>query len=371
MTPMTNTVLVAGASGLVGSAAVDAFLSAGWSVIAVSRRKPEVFSDRPFRHLAVDLQDADESASAFGTLSEVTHVVYAAVHEKPGLIAGWQDPDQMSTNLRMITHLMEPLTRHSRVKHLTLLQGTKAYGAHLHPIRIPARERFPRDDHPNSYWFQEDYIREKSAALGFGWTILRPTIVVGPNVGVAMNTIPVIGVFAALCRELGEAFSYPGHIAYPREAVDVRLIGQACVWAAANPQVWNEHFNLTNGEVFSWKDLWPSLAEHLKVDLGPDRPLRLAEYLPAQSVVWDRIVDEQGLRKMPLTSLLGESHHSADSRFGFGLKAAPAPTFVSTVKIKRAGFNQVYDTEECVKHWLSVLVERKILPDPARHSRKR
>ncbi len=35
---MTRTVLIAGASGLVGAACVDAFLD-GWDVIAVSRRR--------------------------------------------------------------------------------------------------------------------------------------------------------------------------------------------------------------------------------------------------------------------------------------------------------------------------------------------
>jgi len=45
------------------------------------------------------------------------------------------------------------------------------------------------------------------------------------------------------------------------------------------------------------------------------------------------------------------------------LKTAPPPTFVSTFKIKQAGFSQVRDTEECIKHWLEVLVDRKIIPD--------
>jgi nucleoside-diphosphate-sugar epimerase len=133
----------------------------------------------------------------------------------------------MSTNLAMIRNVVEPLAEGARLEHVTVLQGTKAYGAHLHPIRIPARERYPRDEHPNSYWFQEDYIREKASRSGFGWTIFRPTIVLGPNVGVAMNTVPVIGVYAALCKATGRAFSYPGHVSYPREAVDTRLIGDA------------------------------------------------------------------------------------------------------------------------------------------------
>lgn len=359
---MPRTVLITGASGLVGAAAVDAFLNSGWEVVAVSRRRPEIFSSRPYTHLPVDLQDAEACRNAFKELPRVTHVVYAAVYEKPTLIAGWQDPEQMSTNLAMIRNLMEPLAQAAGLQHVTVLQGTKAYGVHLHPIRIPARERHARDDHPNSYWFQEDYIREKAARCGFGWTILRPTIVLGPNVGVAMNTIPVIGIYAALCKEEGKAFCYPGHISYPREAVDVRLIGDAAVWAADNPQAWGEHYNLTNGEVFSWRDLWPGLAEFLGVEFGPDQPLRLAEYLPSRAGVWANIVRKYGLRPMEMAALLGQSHYSADARFGYGLKQPPAPAFVSTVKIKQAGFAQVYDTEDCVKHWLRVLADRKIIP---------
>jgi nucleoside-diphosphate-sugar epimerase len=368
---MANTVLVVGASGLIGTAAIDAFLDAGWDVIAVSRRKPEVFSTREFTHLAVDLQDAQACQQCFGALTTVTHVVYTAVYEKPGLIAGWRDPEQMDTNLRMLRNLMEPLAKAAPLQHLTLLQGTKAYGlvptrvgnsVQTQPIRVPARERYPRVEHPNFYWLQEDYIKALSAERGFGWTIFRPTIVVGPNVGVAMNTIPIIGIYAALCREEGLPFAYPGHLSFVREAADVRLIGRAAGWAAQADVARGEHFNLTNGEVFSWRDLWPSLAEFFGLEQGPDRPVSMAEYLPSRAAVWDRIVAKHGLRKLAMADLLGESHYSADLRFGYGLTQLPAPVFVSTVKIKQAGFTETFDTELSVKHWLRVLMDRKILP---------
>ncbi|MNJ79491.1 hypothetical protein D3C77_775340 [compost metagenome] len=63
-----------------------------------------------------------------------------------------------------------------------------------------------------------------------------------------------------------------------------------------------------------------------------------------------------------MAQILGESHYSADARFGYGLKTPPPPAFVSTVKIKQAGFTQTYDTEASVKHWLEVLMERRIIP---------
>src|ERR1700712_5400370 len=140
---MTQTVLVAGASGLVGTAAAERFLADGWDVIAVSRRVPELDTTRPVRHLSVDLQDPAACRTAFGGLGEVTHVVYTAVYEKPGLMAGWTARDQMETNQAMLRNLMEPLCAAATgLQHVSLLQGTKAYGVHIHPVPIPARERW-------------------------------------------------------------------------------------------------------------------------------------------------------------------------------------------------------------------------------------
>src|SRR5690606_38095508 len=119
--------------------------------------------------------------------SDVTHIAYAAVHELPDLVRGWRDEGQMRTNLRMFLNALEPLVAAGGVEHVSWLQGTKAYGAHLHPIRVPSREREPRDPHENFYWLQEDWGLEHAARNGYGWTIFRPPLVVGPTHGVAMN----------------------------------------------------------------------------------------------------------------------------------------------------------------------------------------
>lgn len=358
------TVLVAGASGLVGTAAVEAFHDHGWDVIAVSRRSPELASDRPVRHVPVNLLDDAECRDVFAGMSEVTRVVYAAVYEKPGLVAGWHEQDQMQTNLAMLRNLMEPLSAAAALQHVSLVQGTKAYGVHRHPVPIPARERFPRDDHPNFYWLQEDYIRDASERRGFAWTIMRPQVVAGPNYGVAMNLPPVIGAFAAICREEGRPFGFPGGPRFPLEAVDARLVGSALRWAAEAPEATGQHFNLSNGEAFSWPDLWPALAQHLGMAPAPDGPLSIAKFLPAKSHVWDAIVRKYDLRPLALGQLLGESHYYADFCFACGAAEPPPPALVSTVKITQAGFTDTCDTEEMFRHWLDVLIERRVLPPP-------
>ena len=360
---MKGTVLIAGASGLVGAAAVDAFLEADYDVVALSRRRPEVDSQRRFTHRSLDLRDAAACRAAARDFGDVTHVVYTAVFELPGLIPGWREKVQMETNLAMLRNLMDPLADAAkRLRHLSLLQGTKAYGVHLHPIRIPARERYPRDQHENFYWLQEDYVRAKSAREGWTFTIWRPQLIVGPNYGVVMNLPPIIGAYAAICREQGMPFAYPGGVSWAWEAVDTRLVANALVWGATAATAVGETFNLTNGEVFEWRDLWPSFADVLGVEVGPDRSVRLAEFLPAKAAVWDRIIAKRGLRNVPMSELVGESHHYADFCFAYGATSAPPPAFVSTVKVKRAGFTEVYDTEETFRYWLEKLIERKVLP---------
>jgi nucleoside-diphosphate-sugar epimerase len=358
-------VLVVGASGVIGSAAVDRFAAAGWDVVAVSRRRPAVDPATAFRHVAVDLCDEQACADVFSRMTEVTHVVYAALYEKPGLIEGWRDADQHDVNRQMLANVMGPLCRLAVVQHVSLLQGAKAYGGHLHPIPVPARERAPRDPHANFYWLQEDLLRDLAGRFGFRRTIIRPQMVVGGATGVAMNLVPVIGAFAAICRELGQPFAFPGGAHYVWEAVDARLVGEVLCWAATDGAAADQTFNVTNGDVFAWRDLWPALADELGVEVGPDEPRRLATWLPEHAAVWDDVVRRYGLLPSSLGTLVGESHHYADYCFRYGHDDPPPFKFLSTIKLRQAGFGACYDTEDTFRYWLSTLVSRRILPRPA------
>jgi nucleoside-diphosphate-sugar epimerase len=355
-------VLIVGASGLVGAAAIDAFLEDGWDVVSTSRRAPEVFSAKEFAHFSLDLTDERACEAAIGQLRGITHVVYAAVFELPGLIAGWKSRQQMQGNLAMLRNILEPLARRGSLEHVTLLQGTKAYGVHHHPIRIPSRESEPRDAHENFYWLQEDFVREHSQRHRYAWTIFRPPLIVGPNHGVAMNLPPVIGAYAALRHYEGKPFSYPGGVSYVAEAVDTRVVADALVWAARAPGAQGEHFNISNGEVFEWRDMWGAMAETLGVEVGDDEPTRVATYLSEREGLWRHIVEEHDLRPLSISELVGESHHYADFQFAYGAKRPPPPALMSTVKLHQAGFCRVENTEASLRHWLETLVSRRVLP---------
>ena len=363
-------VLIAGASGLVGNAVLERLLARnGWTdIVTLSRRKPEIDSTRTFTHLSVDLRDRDATREALRGVEDLTHVVYAALYEKPGLIPGWQEQDQMETNLDMLRNCLEPLLRLRTLRHVTILQGTKAYGIHLHPMPIPARERAPRDQHENFYWLQEDYLKERAREHGFAWTILRPQLIVGRPWGVAMNLIPIIGVYAAICQEEGLPFSFTGGVPYVWEAVDARLVAGVIEWAATSPVAVNEHFNVTNGDVFEWRNLWPGMAEVLGVEPGPDDPKSMAELLEGKAEVWERVVEKQDLRPIPLGDILGESHYYADFCFAYGASEPPPPAFSSRIKLQQAGFTGCYDTQETFNFWLRDLIGRRVIPGPRSRS---
>ena len=138
---MTQKLLVAGASGLVGYAAIRHFAGLpGWEVIGISRRVPAGLAQA--RIVSLDLLDRGRCAEVLGAMRDVTHVIYAALYEKPGLIAGWRDPEQMRTNLAMLQNFFDPLEAAGDLRHVTLLQGTKAYGSHRGPVPVPARTAY-------------------------------------------------------------------------------------------------------------------------------------------------------------------------------------------------------------------------------------
>jgi nucleoside-diphosphate-sugar epimerase len=175
-------VVIAGATGLVGNAALRHFGRAGGcDVVALSRRKPhELYGAR---HVSIDLTDPAQCTQAATALQNTTHLVYAALYEAPSLVDGWRDPDQIRTNDLMLRNLMaalEPVA--PTLRHVALLQGTKAYGVHVRPLNVPAREgRSEMYEQPNFYWAQENFLRELQQGKARHWSILRPVLIVGED----------------------------------------------------------------------------------------------------------------------------------------------------------------------------------------------
>nr|GEZ69056.1 hypothetical protein [Tanacetum cinerariifolium] len=219
--------LVAGASGVIGSAVVDSFAEAGWQVSTVGR---STTAPSHFPHLSADLLDPHTLASLKPSLKGVTHLFYSAL--KPN-----SDPGvEADENAAMLENLVAALRgAGADLERITFVQGGKIYGAHLGVYKTPAREDDSRHFPPNLYFRHEDFVKSLESE-GIKWTALRPDIVIGHSIGSAMNLGNLIGLYGALCRETGTAMQFPGSdVAYRNVLVNVtsaELIGQAAVWAA-------------------------------------------------------------------------------------------------------------------------------------------
>jgi nucleoside-diphosphate-sugar epimerase len=241
------------------------------------------------------------------------------------------------------------------------MQGTKAYGAHVHAVPIPARESDPRDDHENFYWLQEDWVRQEAAGHGWGWTIFRPQVVLGGATGVAMNPVVAIGLIAAIAAEQGAALAYPGRHGNIHEAVDARLVARACLWAFEAPGAHDEIFNITNGDVWVLRDAWPRLAAWLGLEAVIDEPYDVVDWLLGKEDIWQAIVLRHQLRPSTRAGLLGQSHHFLEL-ITAGDGAPTPPALVSTIKLRQAGFHGCIDSFDSLIHWLRDLIDRHILP---------
>jgi len=360
---MTGKVLVAGVSGVVGYAAAQHFAQLpGWEVVGVARRPPADLMGADLR--AVDLTDPSRCREVFSTLEDVTHVVYAALFEKPGLLPGWRERDQMETNLAMFRNLMDPLVgAASGLEHVSLLQGTKAYGAHVEPMAVPGRERNPRHEHENFYWLQEDDLRQRHAGSRWAWTIMRPQVIYGESLGSNMNPIPALGTYAAVQRLAGEPLSFPGGVPMLGEAVDADLLAHALAWAAVTPVCRNETYNITNGDVYSLRNVWPVVADAFGMEVGPDRPHSLAAEMPGRQGQWEEVVRRFGLRSpVSLEAFVGQSFIYADLVSGFGLAQSPSPALLSTIKARQHGFQECMDTEDMFRKWIGHFQAKGLFP---------
>ena len=359
-----KTVLIAGASGLVGYAAMKHFASEpDCDVIAVSRRHPgETFAAR---FVAADLTDRAACAQIFGAMPDVTHVIYAALYERPELVAGWRDAEQIAINDRMLRNLLDPLQAAAKgLKHVSLLQGTKAYGVHVRPMKVPAREgRSEMREQPNFYWNQEDYLREQQHGKAWAFSIFRPVLIVGYSQGSAMNLIPAIGVYAAMLKAQGEPLHYPGGPPRVAQAVDEDVLARAMAWAGTAEGARNETFNVANGDVYIWANIWPAIADACGMQPGRDVPLSLeAENLPREAE-WAAIRKQHDLVSPDLKAFVGLSFQYADYQWGYGRTEAAPPSFSSTIKLMQAGFHEVIDTEAMFVKWLREFQALRLLPE--------
>src|ERR1039457_4923742 len=154
-TDNNRTVIVAGAHGVAGRAALEHYATLPGTVVYGLSRRSAPRSGK-IHHISVDLLNPDDIRAKLGHLSAATHLVFGAYIEKPTAA------EKTAVNVEILRNLLDVLEKTApALKHITLYQGGKAYGADLGPFKTPAREDDPRLMPPNFYYDQEDLLRAR------------------------------------------------------------------------------------------------------------------------------------------------------------------------------------------------------------------
>jgi hypothetical protein len=177
-----------------------------------------------------------------------------------------------------------------------------------------------------------------------------------------MNVIPALGAYAAFQRQKGNRLDYPGGAPRIGQAVDADLLARTIAWAGEAANARNEIFNVTNGDVFVWPNVWPAIADAVGLQPGEAVPLSLDRDIRPREAEWLRICAKHNLVSGTLQAFVGLSFEYTDYTMGYGRDLPGPAAIVSTVKLQQAGFHEVMDTEAMFRKWFAVFQGKQLLP---------
>lgn len=355
---MNGTALVIGASGIIGSEVARELIADGWTTYGLARNpRDEVKGLRP---VTADLLDPDGLRIALADIAP-THV----------FITTWMRNATEAENIRvngtLVRNALAALSPRKSVRHVALVTGLKHY---LGPFdayvtggtlpETPLREEHPRLKVENFYYAQEDEVYAAAARDGFTWSIHRPHTVIGKAVGNTMNLGTTLAVYAAICKETGRPFRWPGSEAQWNgisDVTDARVLARHLVWASTTEAARNEAFNVVNGDVFRWNWLWRRLAGWFGVaPVGFDGVVHpLEAEMANDEPVWRAIAERHGLVEPELGRLASAWHTDLDL-------GRPIEVMTDMSKSRKLGFTVYQRTDESFFDLFAQLRGDRLIP---------
>lgn len=349
--------LVVGSTGIAGQALCQELVDRGWRVTGISRRSPVAVEG--VTPVLVDLTDAAATAEAL-----------AEVRPSAVFFAVWMRMDSEAENIRVnsgiVRDVLEAVGPGGTVRHVSLMTGLKHY---LGPFEAyaqgesretPFHEYEPRLDLPNFYYAQEDELWAAAAKYGFGWSTHRSHTVIGFAVGNAMNMGMTLAVQAAICKERGIPFRFPGNEIQWNgltDMTDADLLARQMIWTAETEGLPSQAYNTANGDVFRWKWMWPRIAELLGVE--PEgyhtEPRPLVQQMEGMESVWAGIAEREGLAESQLDRVASWWHTDADMN-------RPLECFTDMANSRRNGFMDASVTIDSFAALFERLRRERVIP---------
>ena len=207
---------------------------------------------------------------------------------------------------------------------------------------------------------QQAFVERLQDGKDWTWSALRPSIVCGVATGIPMNLTMVIAIYATISGHAGVPLRFPGKPDAYRsliEMTDAGLLAKAMVWAATDPAAANEAFNINNGNLFRWEEMWPKLAAYFDLPVAHPLPMSLADVMSDKAPVWEEIVAANDLAPTPYADVSSWPFGDAVFSWDYDLIADGS-------KARRHGFHEYVDTAEMFVRIFDEMRERRIIPRP-------
>jgi hypothetical protein len=140
-----------------------------------------------------------------------------------------------------------------------------------------------------------------------------------------------------------------------QETTDAELFGRATLWALGEDKARNEIFNVSNGDVYRWRQMWSELAAFYDIQVAEPLAMSTVLGMSEKGPLWDAMVARYGLFPTPYEQIANWAF--VDFMLNF-----PEETILSTIKIRQAGFADCIDTHQSFKRQLSKSREMRIIP---------
>jgi hypothetical protein len=173
-----------------------------------------------------------------------------------------------------------------------------------------------------------------------------------------MSILPAIAVYAAVSKELGLPLRFPGKPgAYDTiyQVTESAHFAKAALWAATEPRCANQAYNITNGDYFRWRNVWPKIAQVFGMKVGDVQTISLTRHMADKAGLWAQLTKKHGLQKFAFDQLVAWPF--ADYVFG-----SDWDVMSDVTKSRLHGLHDVVDSEAMFERLLRRFRREKIVP---------
>lgn len=173
-----------------------------------------------------------------------------------------------------------------------------------------------------------------------------------------MNLALSIAVYASISKALGLPLRFPGKPgAYHSllEMTDAGLLARATLWAATEPAAANQAFNINNGDLFRWSEMWPKIAAYFGLECASPLPMTLENMMADKAPLWRELAQRHSLTEPDYRAVAG--WRFADFVFSWDYDM-----FADGSKARRFGFHQFVETEAMFFSLFDAFRRRRIIP---------